>query len=543
MPHPLISARDDEHLVLLQNVITLHQNLRDDQASLRILVQEQHEALVQKLEDLVVTGKLKKPSDPPLTSSTPLLQSCEEDDKQGLQLDKRDWPSETSSAEAGEPGPGEAEPDETGAVQAAQARNRRKSQAESVEIDHIYKKSGLMKAEHEQNIFTRIVESKFFKHTISLAILGNSVFVGADVEMGMQRALDGETSLDHPGMWWGGHVFTFLFTLELFFKVPAYRAHFFLGPDWRWNTFDTIIVVAAWADLLFSGIGGVKALRALRVLRLTRTLRILRVVTVFRPLMLIIQSLTNSLLSLLWMLVLLLFVMYLVTVVFMGGAASFIVDELNASDVPMTSKLQDMTYEQLRDAFREMFRTVFRGMLTMFCSVTGGQDWFETLKPFMIASWMYAVVFVAFVVFVVFGVFNVLAAVFVEHVLTNRDKDLMIQSEQAKTKVFMKDMADLFSEGDTDHNGRFSLEELTEHCTKPRFCSYLNSHALDATDAEALFEFMDADGGGEVDVEEFVTGALKLKGPGRRIDVLQVHGDLKKMNKRLDTIQQLFEAA
>ena len=84
----------------------------------------------------------------------------------------------------------------------------------------------------------------------------------------------------------------------------------------------------------------------------------------------------------------------------------------------------------MRDAFRVNFSSMLRGMLTTVLPVTGGQDWYDLLHPFMIASWIYAVMFVAFQIFAVLGVFNVLAAVFVEYVLTNRDKDLLLQSEQ-----------------------------------------------------------------------------------------------------------------
>ena len=60
---------------------------------------------------------------------------------------------------------------------------------------------------------------------------------------------------------------------------------------------------------------------------------------------------------------------------------------------------------------------------------------------------VYVFIFIALIVFVLFGVFNVLNAVFVESVLNNRDKELLIQAEQHKTKLFMRDMADLFAEG------------------------------------------------------------------------------------------------
>jgi len=57
-------------------------------------------------------------------------------------------------------------------------------------------------------------------------------------------------------MSWVGHIFTFLFTIELSLRIPAYKAHFFLGAEWQWNAFDTIIVLSAWAELIFSSLGG-----------------------------------------------------------------------------------------------------------------------------------------------------------------------------------------------------------------------------------------------------------------------------------------------
>merc|ERR1711939_956336 len=116
----------------------------------------------------------------------------------------------------------------------------------------------------------------------------------------------------------------------------------------------------------------------------------------------------------------------------------------------------------------------------------------------------YVVVFALFVVFVVFGVFNVLNACFVEAILSNRDKELIIQQEQAKTKQFMKDLSELFKEVDKDGSATISPDGLDQYCRNPRFCAYLSTHALDASDARALFEFLDQDESGTVDVEEFV---------------------------------------
>lgn len=101
----------------------------------------------------------------------------------------------------------------------------------------------------------------------------------------------------------------------------------------------------------------------------------------------------------------------------------------------------------------------------------------------------------------------------------------------------MKDLADLFNEGDLDGNHEFSLEELEAHCANPRFCTYLNSHALDASDAKILFKKMDRDGSGQIDVEEFVLGAMKLKGPARCLDMLEVQGRFTQLREQITSIQ------
>merc|ERR1719440_2060096 len=103
----------------------------------------------------------------------------------------------------------------------------------------------------------------------------------------------------------------------------------------------------------------------------------------------------------------------------------------------------------------------------------------------------------------------------------------------------MRDLADLFKEGDVDGNGHFTLEELVQHCKNPRFCAYLSTHALDASDARVLFDMLDEDDSGEVDIEEFVLGAMKLKGPARCLDMIKVQGNFARLQEQLDAIESV----
>lgn len=407
-------------------------------------------------------------------------------------------------------------------------------------IKTIYARKGFMTSSHNENGLTKFVNTPLFKGSAAALIMLNSVFVGFEMDQSIRRAFEGRTELEDGVMEALNAGFTALFTIELIARVAAFRIHFFLGDEWQWNTFDALIVASALAEYALSGLNGFSALRALRALRLAKTLRIIRVVTVFRNLQLIVHGLMNSLMSLVWMIFLMLLMIYLVSIVFVGAASNYLVDQTVAQAIigDETAALpgDEMTYGQMRTVFARHFANLPRGMYTMFLSVTGGLDWYEVLQPLLCLSWIYAFIFAGFVIFVVFGVFNVLNAVFVEAVLTNRDKDLLIQSEQAKTKVFMRDLANLFKEGDLDGNQSFSKDELQDHCRNPRFCAYLSTHALDASDAQVLFEMLDADGNGRIDIEEFVLGAMKLKGTARCLDMLKAQSSYQQISGKVDKI-------
>jgi hypothetical protein len=526
--------------------------LADDNARLWDLVRHQHEVVVKKLDNLCLNTVPIKTQLAQDGANSP--KSAERRRKSFPSLDLADPQTGqpitaaislgTSESETGQPGQRLSK--NSGTSQSFGYASTGQSKQTAAEIHwrhHIYERSGFLTDSHQENRITSVVQSFAFKAGITLLITLNSIYVGIEMQVAMLRAMDGK-STTIPEVEIGNHVFAFFFGVELLTRIAAYRVHFFLGEDWQWNIFDTMIVVSCALEYILSGFDGFSSLRALRVLRLAKTLRIIRVVTIFRNLQLILSSLMNSLLSLLWMLFLLLLALYLVTVVFMGAASDHVAGETDdsvsdpSSFVGGDGGFDDMSSAQMRDAFRRDFRTIPRGMLSMFFSITGGVDGYLIIRPLMNISWMYVVIFVVFQVFVLFGVFNVLNAVFVESVLTNRDKDLLIQNEHNKTKVFMRDLADLFYEGDTDGDNHFSYEELEQHCTNPRFCAYLNTHALDGGDAKVLFEMLDRDGSGRVDVEEFVLGALKLKGPARCLDMVRSQAMFERVFERLDTVDQ-----
>merc|ERR1712216_1069207 len=114
------------------------------------------------------------------------------------------------------------------------------------------------------------------------------------------------------------NIFCVLFSMELILRIGAFGSDFFLGQGWRWNLFDTLIVLMQVMDRIIRytdfDVGSDNALfvhylRLMRIVRITRLIRVLRLLEELRQ---IIASILGSMRSLGWTLVLLFMVIYMV---------------------------------------------------------------------------------------------------------------------------------------------------------------------------------------------------------------------------------------
>lgn len=71
--------------------------------------------------------------------------------------------------------------------------------------------------------------------------------------------------------------------------------------------------------------------------------------------------------------------------------------------------------------------------------------------------------------------------------------------------------------------------------------AFLNTLELDVAESKRLFDLLD-DGGGNVHVEDFVQGAMRLKGQARSLDVITIMRDCSGILRRLDRLCQSVNA-
>merc|ERR1712187_451088 len=68
--------------------------------------------------------------------------------------------------------------------------------------------------------------------------------------------------------------------------------------------------------------------------------------------------------------------------------------------------------------------------------------------------------------------------------------------------------------------------------------AFLNAIEIDPSDAWTFFKLLDSDGGGSVDIEEFVEGCCRLRGNAKSIHVAQMMYENKWIMNKLTEIGQ-----
>lgn len=310
------------------------------------------------------------------------------------------------------------------------------------------------------------------------------------------------------------NVFCFFFTIECLLRCTAQPASFLLGSDRWWNLFDLALIFNCLLEVILSDVGipNLTIVRMMRICRLFKILRIIRVMRFFRTLRLMVSSIVASMVSLLWVFLLITFAMYVWSLLFLHATYEY-AKEVNDGKTGATQELLDNLVAE--------FGTVLTSLVTLFMAVSGGRDWSEIFYPLRELHVSYGWIFIAYIFFIVFGMLNVVTSAFVDILqqVSRRDRDMVIEEEMKRTMVYIEGVKQIFEAADADHSKTLSWCELEAHMEDERMKAYLNSLELDASQARALFVLLDVDESGEICVEEFVKGCMRLKGSARSMDV------------------------
>merc|ERR1712156_764916 len=126
---------------------------------------------------------------------------------------------------------------------------------------------------------------------------------------------------------------------------------------------------------------------------------------------------------------------------------------------------------------------------------------------------MGTVLFYGYVFFTMLAVLNVVTGVFVDNAvqLAHTQREFVAAKEEEFKQQHIKEVANLFFVSDTDGSGTVSLQEIQECFSDPVVIAFFTALDLDVDDTERIFQLIDRDASGSVDIQEFIEGCMKLK--------------------------------
>merc|ERR1712217_665993 len=91
----------------------------------------------------------------------------------------------------------------------------------------------------------------------------------------------------------------------------------------------------------------------------------------------------------------------------------------------------------------------------------------------------------------------------------------------------------MFLNLDSDGSGSISKGEFSEHMNNPQIRAHLRTMGIDCRDPRNMFELLDDDHSGLLEVSEVVKGLMQLRGSAKAVDMLTLLAMTKRVHKEL----------
>jgi len=344
---------------------------------------------------------------------------------------------------------------------------------------------------------------------------GNAEAVTAVVIMANAVVMALESEMPQAYKTWEllDQIFLVYYTLELALRFLAFRTNSLKGIA---NNLDWTIVLVGWLQILMAGAAAeqMSAMNALKVLRALRVLRCIRMLAYVEGLWLVVQSFFYCLKPLMWV------CLFMVVIVFIF--AMFTVEMIGSSK----------DFDGVEE--REYFARTVTAFVTLFQIMTL-DEWREIIQPLCDKrGWAYVFFFV-YISISALALMNLITAVVVENsmkrieadeeyrnMMFERASQLETEKIQALLEFFqVRDAGDDRKSGSSSQGtGTESMDEAVvspDDLLMAKGAWSALENVLDALgmdepeDVQKLFELLDADGNGELSLNEVIDGLFQLR--------------------------------
>jgi len=367
---------------------------------------------------------------------------------------------------------------------------------------------------------------------IGFVIFMNAVLMGVELDQTQKDV----TEISDRIIWYVIEViFALIFIAELAARVFVHRFDYFKHAM---NIFDALLVALTILDTFIlapmSSGGSVRVVGALRVIRMMRLVRLIRLLPKFKELWLIVNGLAYSLKTLSWVSLLMCVSLYFFAI--------FATAQIGQND-----EIYNDYYERNAGVWDHevYFGTVPRSMLTLFqvCTLDKWSDGIARHVKKNQPGMEY--LFVAFIVFTTFGLLNLVVGVIVENTLASaKVNETKMKKKREKDRMrILNHLREFFEQSDEDGSGTLTIEEVQQAMKDPEAMNKLKLIDLPLEDPHEIFALLDVDQSGELSIDEFISGCMRIKGNAKSKDLLAVQIAVDTLGTKFQELSHALETS
>jgi hypothetical protein len=186
-----------------------------------------------------------------------------------------------------------------------------------------------------------------------------------------------------------------------------------------------------------------------------------------------------------------------------------------------------------------------RSILSLYEGMSGGISWGELYDPLERCATFYKFVFLTYISFAIFAVVNVVTGVFVESAMqaSQQDKEALIQEELRTKEKYMRHVHSIFdsiASQNGDDERLVDFEGFEEAIQDERLVAFFNALELDISDVHTLFVLLDRDQTGNVNVDEFLVGCMRLKGQAKSLDLAKLQYEVEFVIHQVNNLSSMM---
>lgn len=376
-----------------------------------------------------------------------------------------------------------------------------------------------------QRLALNLLDSNKCRTFINIVIIANSCTVGVD--QSLRIAGKSTTFVDSLE-----HLFIVVYVIELSLQFIGRRK---AALHDGWVFFDGLLVFIAvfssWVlpfMSMFTAIGDVSGLGlalVLRTARLARLARAVRLIRAFRQLWLLVHAFLSSAKTMAYVVMMLGIILYM----FSSVAVEVI-----------TMRYRDLeTPDHIMEMVDNYFPTLPATMLTLVqfvCLDSIGQIY----RPIILYDGVLVFYFASVILVVGIVLMNIVTAIIVNSALqqSTEDREVKLMEEEFTKAKLMQSLKDMFERLDADGSGTIDIEELVcvsgeDQLLLSEFSSY--------ADPVDIFKALDIDGGGCLDIDEFCDGLYQVSVSQTPIEIKRVVKQMDRMLKVENILSEISD--